>query len=74
MEAAVQHKETTHYKTWRDTVAGMMAESRSSVKYSEVFPPPEVVKDELGFFNAKPRRQHGKMHPRRSSSADAFYL
>ena len=41
MEAAVQHKETTHYKTWRDTVAGMMAESRSSVKYSEVFPPAE---------------------------------
>ncbi len=41
MEAAAQHKETTHYKTWRDAVAGMMAESRSSVKYSEVFPPAE---------------------------------
>ncbi len=33
-----RHKETTHYATWRDTVADMMAEPRSSVKYAEVFP------------------------------------
>jgi len=33
-----KHKETAHYQTWRDTVAGMMAEPRSSVKYDNVFP------------------------------------
>ncbi|UCG47101.1 MAG: antibiotic biosynthesis monooxygenase [Phycisphaerales bacterium] len=32
------HKETAHYKTWRETVAEMMAEPRSAVKYTEVFP------------------------------------
>jgi len=37
-EAAVAHKETAHYAAWRDTVAGMMAEPRSSVKYANVFP------------------------------------
>ena len=38
-EAAAQHKETAHYQTWRDAVAEMMAEPRSSLKYSNVFPP-----------------------------------
>ena len=38
LEATVQHKETTHYKTWRDAVAEMMAEPRTSVKYANVFP------------------------------------
>ena len=33
-----EHKKTTHYKTWRDTVAEMMAEPRSSVKYANIFP------------------------------------
>jgi len=33
-----RHKETAHYQKWRDTVAEMMAEPRSSVKYAEVFP------------------------------------
>jgi len=33
-----KHKETPHYKTWRDTVESMMAEPRTSVKYSNVFP------------------------------------
>ena len=37
-EAAAQHKETRHYAVWRDTVANMMAEPRSSVKYSNAFP------------------------------------
>jgi len=32
------HKETAHYKTWRDTVEAMMAEPRTSIKYSNVFP------------------------------------
>jgi quinol monooxygenase YgiN len=37
-EAPAQHKETAHYQTWRDTVAPMMAEPRTSVKYTNVFP------------------------------------
>jgi len=36
--APAQHKETAHYQKWRDTVEGMMAEPRSSVKYNSVFP------------------------------------
>jgi quinol monooxygenase YgiN len=37
-EAALQHKETQHYARWRDAVAPMMAEPRTSVKYEAVFP------------------------------------
>lgn len=37
-EAPARHKETAHYLTWRDTVAEMMAEPRTSVRYQEVFP------------------------------------
>jgi quinol monooxygenase YgiN len=37
-EAPARHKETDHYKAWRDVVAGMMAEPRTSVKYTNVFP------------------------------------
>jgi quinol monooxygenase YgiN len=33
-----RHKETAHYQKWRDTVADMMAEPRSSIKYANVFP------------------------------------
>ena len=40
-DAPAAHKETAHYKTWRDTVAMMMAEPRSSVKYSNLFPTDE---------------------------------
>jgi len=36
-DAPAKHKETPHYAKWRDTVAPMMAEPRSSVKYGEVF-------------------------------------
>ena len=36
--AAGKHKETAHYKVWRDTVAPMMAEARSSIKYSNLAP------------------------------------
>jgi len=32
------HKETAHYQKWRDTVADMMAQPRSSIKYDNVFP------------------------------------
>src|SRR5689334_6533568 len=38
MEATVRHKETPHYAKWRDTVAPMMAEPRSSVKFANLFP------------------------------------
>ncbi|HNW60989.1 MAG TPA: antibiotic biosynthesis monooxygenase [bacterium] len=37
-EAPAQHKETAHYALWRDTVAGMMAEPRTSIKYANLFP------------------------------------
>ena len=37
-EAALAHKETPHYAIWRDTVAGMLAEPRSSVKYLNLHP------------------------------------
>ena len=36
--AAAAHKETAHYAKWRDAVATMMAEPRSSVKFNNVFP------------------------------------
>ncbi len=38
LEDAAAHKETSHYKKWRDTVEDMMAEPRSSIKYSNIFP------------------------------------
>ena len=34
VEATVAHKATAHYAAWRDTVAGMMAEPRTSIKYN----------------------------------------
>ncbi|HMJ64532.1 MAG TPA: antibiotic biosynthesis monooxygenase [Candidatus Binatia bacterium] len=37
-KAPAKHKETAHYAAWRDSVASMMAEPRSSVKYANVFP------------------------------------
>jgi len=37
-EAPAAHKETKHYQTWRDTVAPMMAEARSSTRFSNLFP------------------------------------
>jgi autoinducer 2-degrading protein len=37
-EDPARHKETAHYEVWRDTVANMMAEPRTSIKYSNIFP------------------------------------
>lgn len=37
-EDPARHKETGHYKRWRDTVAAMMAEPRTSIKYGNIFP------------------------------------
>ena len=33
-----RHKETAHYQKWRDSVANMMAEPRTSIIYTNVFP------------------------------------
>lgn len=33
-----KHKETEHYKKWRDTVADMMLVPRYAIKYSNVHP------------------------------------
>jgi quinol monooxygenase YgiN len=33
-----RHKETAHYQKWRDTVADMMAEPRTAIKYHNIFP------------------------------------
>ncbi len=41
-QAPAAHKETAHYAKWRDTVAPMMAEPRSSVKYHNLFPADEA--------------------------------
>jgi len=40
-EDPAKHKETAHYRKWRDTVAEMMAEPRTSIKYANVFPDDE---------------------------------
>lgn len=37
-EDPARHKDTAHYKKWRDAVEPMMAEPRSSVKYTNCFP------------------------------------
>ena len=37
-DAAAAHKATAHYATWRDAVAPLMAEPRSSTRYRAVFP------------------------------------
>ena len=35
-DASVAHKETAHYAVWRDAVAPMMAEPRTSMKYRDI--------------------------------------
>jgi quinol monooxygenase YgiN len=37
-QAPAKHKETAHYAAWRDAVAPMMAQPRSSVRFTNVFP------------------------------------
>jgi (4S)-4-hydroxy-5-phosphonooxypentane-2,3-dione isomerase len=36
--ASAAHKETAHYKLWRDVVTKMMAEPRQGVRYANIFP------------------------------------
>jgi (4S)-4-hydroxy-5-phosphonooxypentane-2,3-dione isomerase len=38
VEAAARHKETAHYLTWRDTVAGWMEEPRTGTPHRVVAP------------------------------------
>jgi|SRR5215208_535054 len=37
-EASGAHKETAHYKRWRDTVMPMMSAPRQGIKYTYIFP------------------------------------
>jgi autoinducer 2-degrading protein len=37
-EAAAAHKETAHYLRWRNDVADLMAEPRTSVKFRQIVP------------------------------------
>ncbi len=37
-EDPAKHKETEHYKKWRDAVTEMMTEPRFSVKFTNLFP------------------------------------
>lgn len=37
-DAPAAHKETRHYQVWRDSVAEMMAEPRTSMKFANRFP------------------------------------
>ena len=39
--APAEHKQTAHYNKWRETVADMMAEPRSAVKLTNLFPEDE---------------------------------
>jgi quinol monooxygenase YgiN len=41
-DAPERHKETAHYKRWRDAVADMMAEPRRGVRYAALYPPSEA--------------------------------
>lgn len=36
--ASGTHKETAHYKLWRDRVMKMMAEPRQGIRYTNIFP------------------------------------
>lgn len=38
-QAPAAHKETAHYKAWKNSVEPMMAEPRSSRKFTNLFPP-----------------------------------
>ncbi len=40
-DAPAAHKQTAHYAAWREAVADMLAEPRTSVKYGNVFPEDE---------------------------------
>jgi (4S)-4-hydroxy-5-phosphonooxypentane-2,3-dione isomerase len=37
-QAVADHKNTSHYAAWRDTVAGFMAEPRKAIRYNIIEP------------------------------------
>lgn len=37
-----KHRETSHYKEWKDNVGDMMAEPRSKTAYTNLYPPDEA--------------------------------
>ncbi len=37
-DAPAAHRETAHYRAWREAVAPMMAETRTRVEFASVFP------------------------------------
>ena len=37
-EASAAHKETAHYRLWRDAVMKMMTEPRQGIRYTSIFP------------------------------------
>lgn len=41
-EATAAHKETAHYAAWRELAEPMMAEERTRVRYTNVYPPDEA--------------------------------
>jgi autoinducer 2-degrading protein len=41
-ESPAEHKKTAHYLKWRDTVADMMAEPRTSLQFDNIFPADEA--------------------------------
>jgi autoinducer 2-degrading protein len=43
-EDQLKHRETDHYKKWRDSVGDMMAEPRIGIRYSNCFPGDPWVK------------------------------
>lgn len=51
-----RHKETAHYQTWREAVEALLAEPRTGLKYSNVFP------DEAGWGNSQWRNKDGRLH------------
>lgn len=56
-QAALAHKSTAHYATWRAAVADLMAEPRRSARYRAEFPaepdrwrtPPTSARDTMGW-------------------------
>ena len=40
-KAPAKHKETAHYKEWRDTVAPMMAVPREGIRHINIYPDDE---------------------------------
>ncbi len=36
-DAPAKHKETSHYLKWRDTVASMMEQPRTNIKYTSIY-------------------------------------